>query len=119
MPINFNRSRRVWHGQIARWGQGVNNGKLVRSGTERIATMAMVEYTPRERGLFLDGAVRFWVSALLVTGGVLSDVPPEGVPDETLDVVLFHGVTYKILLPPAGQQPDSTWIAFDLNCMRT
>jgi len=111
MGINFNRSRQVWHNQIVRWGGGVNNGHLIRASVERPMTMAMVEYTPRERGLFLDGAVRFWVSALNVTAA--------NVPNNDVDVLRFKGVTYKILLPPAGQQPDSTWIAFDLSCMKT
>lgn len=111
MGINYNRSRQVWHGQIVRWGGGVGKGKLIRAGVARVATMAMVEYTPRERGLYLDGAVRFWISAL--------NVPAINVPDENLDTIQFKGIGYKILLPPSGQQPDGTWIAFDCNCMRT
>lgn len=111
MGINFNRSRQVWHNQIARWGGGQNNGKLNRSGVLRIATMAMTEYTPRERGLFADGAVRFWISALRVV--------PANYVDENLDTIQFKGIGYKIILPPAGQQPDGTWIAFDCTCMRT
>jgi hypothetical protein len=109
MGIDFNRSRMVWHNQIVRWGGGTNNGKLVRAGASRFATMAMVEYTPRERGLFADGAVRFWISAMNVTA--------VNVPDENLDVLQFKGRQYKIILPPAGQQPDGTWIAFDCSCM--
>jgi hypothetical protein len=108
MP-NFNRSRQVWHNQIVRWGGGVNNGKLVRAGVSRTMTMAMVEYTPRERGLFVDGSVRFWISALNVTAA--------NMPDHELDLVQFRGRQYRIVLPPQGQQPDGTWIAFDCSCV--
>jgi hypothetical protein len=111
MAINYDRSRRVWHGHIARWGGGQNKGFLVRNGVKRPATMAMIEYTPRERGLFADGAVRFWISAL--------GVVPVNYPNEELDTIQFKSIGYKIILPPAGQQPDGSWIAFDCSCMRT
>ena len=111
--MDYNRSRRVWHGHIVRWGGGVNNGFLVRNGVKRIATMAMLEYTPKERGLFADGAVRFWVSAVSIYNVEVKW------PNHELDVVEFKKRRYKILLPPAGQQPDGTWIAFDLSCMFT
>ena len=109
--MDFNRSRKVWHGHIAKWGGGVNKGVLIRGTTRRPATMAMLEYTPKERGLFADGAVRFWVSAL--------NVQEANYPSHELDILEFKKRRYKILLPPAGQQPDGTWIAFDLSCMFT
>lgn len=112
MP-NFDRSRKVWHNHIARWGGGFNNGFLVRGTVRRVATMAMLEYTPKERsgGLYQDGAVRFWVSALNV-----ADV---NVPNHEEDILEFKHRRYKILLPPVGQQPDGSWIGFDLSCMFT
>jgi hypothetical protein len=111
--MDFNRSRQVWHGQIAKWGGGVNKGYLVRAGVKRVATMAMLEYTPKERssGLYADGAVRFWVSALNIWN------QEDKWPDFETDQVEFKGRLYRILLPPSGQQPDGTWIAFDLSCM--
>jgi len=109
--MDYNRSRQVWHGHIAKWGRGVNNGLLVRNGTPRPATMAMLEYTPKERGLFADGAVRFWVSALHIYN------VEANWPDNELDVVEFRQRRYRILRPPSGQQPDGSWIAFDLSCM--
>jgi hypothetical protein len=112
MGIDFNRSRKVWHNQIARWGGGVGKGKLIRNGVTRVATMAMVEYTPRERAsLAIDGAVRFWVSAY--------NVAPANYVDFELDTIQFKGIAYKIAMPPLGQQPDGTWIAFDCACLRT
>lgn len=112
MGINYNRSRQVWHGQIARWGGGVGKGRLIRAGVARAATMAMVEYTPRERvSIAVDGAVRFWVSAF--------NVSPANYVDFELDTIQFKGIGYKIITPAQGQQPDGTWIAFDCACMRT
>jgi hypothetical protein len=106
MP-DFNRSRQVWHDHIARWGGGANNGYLVRGGTKRAATMAISEYSPRERATInIDGAVRFMVSALNQSLEV----------DHEQDVIQFKGKQYKIELPPKGQQPDGTWIGFDCAC---
>lgn len=109
--VDFNRSRRTWHAHIVRWGKGPNNGALIRGTTRRVVTLAMVEYTPRERGLFQDGAVRFWMSAL--------NVAEANIPDHEQDILEFRKRRYKILLPPVGQQPDGSWIAFDLSCMFT
>jgi hypothetical protein len=113
MPgIDFNRSRKVWHNHIARWGGGVGKGKLVRSGVKRTATMAMVEYTPRERAsIAVDGAVRFWISAY--------NVATANVPDFELDTIEFKGIGYKIVLPVSGQRPDGSYVAFDCTCMST
>jgi hypothetical protein len=108
MP-DFDRSRRVWHGHIASWGGGENNGFLVRDGARRSATMAISAYTPRERGLYADGVVRIMISAL--------NVPVSGVPDPELDTVEFKGKRYKLTLPPQNPQPDGTWIAFDCPCL--
>ena len=110
--MDYKRSRAVWHNQIARWGGGVNNGTLIRGTVRRPATMAMLEYTPKERagGLFQDGAVRFWVSALHI-----HNVEAKW-PDNELDVLEFARRRYRILRPPLGQQPDGSWIAFDCSC---
>lgn len=110
MP-DFNRSRKVWHDHIARWGGGVGAGKLVRDGTTtRVATMAMSEYTPRERAsIAIDGAVRFVVSAY--------NVAEANYVDFERDVIQFRGKEYKIVMKPSGQQPDGTWIAFDCPCI--
>lgn len=79
-------------------------------------TMALAEYTPRERGLFLDGAVRFWVSALTSAG---ANVAAADYPNHELDILQFKSRRYRILMPPSGPHPDGTWIAFDLSCMYT
>jgi hypothetical protein len=109
--MDFNGSRQRWHAHIARWGGGVNKGFLVRGTAKRPVTIAMSEYKPTERGLYLDGSVRFWMSAL--------NVQPANIPDMNLDIVEFKKRRYKIIMPPSGAHPDGTWIAFDLNCMYT
>lgn len=111
MP-DFNRSRRVWHGHIAKWGGGVNNGVIVRNATPRVATMAIGEYKPTERGLYVDGTVRMMVSAFAEDG-----VSMQVTPDPDLDVIEFAGKRYKIIMKPQNPQPDGTWIAFDVPCL--
>jgi hypothetical protein len=113
MP-DFNRSRLVWHGHIARWGGGVDNGQIDRGGTLRTVTIAMNEYKPSERGLYVDGAVRFAISALKTVDGKLVQIPADEVPDPELDEIVFAGKRYKILMVPQNPMPDGTWIAFDL-----
>jgi hypothetical protein len=109
MP-DFNRSRKVWHDHIARWGGGPGKGLLVRNGVTRPATMAMSEYTPRERAtIAVEGAVRFMVSAY--------NVAPANYIDFELDLIRFKGKEYRIQMPPSGQQPDGTWIGFDCLCL--
>jgi len=105
MP-NFDRSRQVWHNHIARWGGGVDAHALIRASVERPATIAMSTYSQKERErLAVDNVVRFMISAL--------GVSEENVPDPESDRIKFSGKIYKIVLPPEGQQPDGTWIAFD------
>jgi hypothetical protein len=112
MP-NFDRSRRVWHGHIAAWGGGSpNNGNIVRGGVARKATMAISEYKPSERGLYVDGIVRIVISAFAE-----NLVDAQVVPDPNLDVVEFKGKRYKITMKPQNPQPDGTWIAFDCPCL--
>lgn len=108
MAFPFARSQKSAHRMIARWGGGQNNGKLVRASGSRTATMAMLEYTPKERGLFSDGSVRIYVSALNLKVG----------PDEQLDTIEFRGKTYRILLPPVGPRPNGLVVMYyDCNCI--
>jgi hypothetical protein len=105
MP-DFDRQRRVWHDHIARWRRGENLDKLWRGTSSRPATMAMSQYSPRERGLYVDGAVRFQISALGVTA--------DNVPDPERDEIEFRGKRYKILMLPQNPMPDGTFIAFEV-----
>lgn len=88
------------HKMIARWG-GV--GQIVRGSTPRNATMARIEYTPRERqGLQVDAECKIRISLVGLT------VPP----DHEQDYITFRGKTYKILLPPTGPSADGETFAF-------
>jgi len=108
MSFPFARSQRSAHRMIARWGGGEGNGYIVRGTAKRRATIAMLEYTPKERGLFKDGSVRLYVSALNLTVG----------PDEQQDYIEFRGSKYRIILPPVGPRPNGTTVMYyDCNCM--
>jgi hypothetical protein len=72
----------------------------------RTATMGMNDYSPRERGLYVDGAVRFMISAL--------GVAPGQEPDPDLDLIEFKGKRYRMVMKPTGSQPDGSWIGFDV-----
>lgn len=109
--MDFDASRLRWHAHISRWGGGVDNGFLVRGGIKRRVTIGLSEYSPRERALYVDGAVRFMISAL--KDGGTTRIPVDEVPDPERDIIEFAGKQYKILMIPQGSQPDGTWIAFD------
>ena len=88
------------HRMIARWG-GI--GQLVRAGVSRPATMARMDYTPRERAsLAIDAETRLRISCVGVTVA----------PDIDLDYITFGGKTYKMLMAPAGPSPDGQTFAF-------
>ena len=85
---------------IARWG-GV--GQLIRDGVSRPATMARMDYTPKERqSLAIDAETRLRISAKGVTLA----------PDKELDYISFGGKTFKMLMPPTGPSTDAETFAF-------
>lgn len=94
------------HRMIQRWG-GI--GYFVRAGAQRAATMARMEYTPKERGLYEDKSSKIRVS-------VVGLVTP---PDHELDVVLYMGEEYKIILPVEGPRVTNEFIFYDCICMFT
>jgi hypothetical protein len=104
MP-NLARSRQTAHNIIKSWGGGI--GQLNRDGVKRNATMAIRDYSPRERGAFLDKSVSICISVL----------PSDPSPDYELDVIEFKGKRYSILLPPGGPRPDGQPVFHDCNCM--
>ncbi len=112
MP-NFERSRKVWHDHLLRWGgDSATSAKMVRGGTERPMVMAMSQYSPREmQSIRVENAVRFVVSAW--------QVQPADYVDKDLDLIRFNGKEYRIVMEPSGQQPDGTWIAWDCMCTFT
>ena len=96
----MNGRRASAHKMIARWG-GV--GQLVRAGISRPATMARMDYTPKERAsLAIDAETRIRISAVGVTLA----------PDHEQDVIVFGGKTFKMLMPPSGPSTEATIFAF-------
>jgi hypothetical protein len=90
------------HRMIQRWG-GI--GYLVRGGVQRAATMARMEYSPKERGLFGDKASRIRIS---VIGLAIA-------PDHEQDMILYKGEEYNILTPVEGPRPTGVFIYYDCN----
>jgi hypothetical protein len=94
------------HRMIQRWG-GI--GYLVRGNTQRAATMARLDYTPKERGLYGDKASRIRVSVIGLA------VPP----DHEQDTILYKGEEYHILTPVEGPRLTGAFIYYDCNSMFT
>jgi hypothetical protein len=89
---------------IQRWG-GI--GYLVRANVQRAATMARLDYTPKERGLFLDGSSRIRIS-------VIGLVTP---PDFEQDTIIYKGELYKIMMPADGPRATNEFVFYDCNVM--
>jgi hypothetical protein len=104
MPFNFARSQQSAHRLIVRWGKP---GFIIRDGVARPAMIARPEYTPRERGLFLDGATRLVVSAFNLA------VPP----DHEQDQLKYLNQLYRIVSPVTGPNPAGIQIYYDCSCM--
>jgi hypothetical protein len=112
MP-DLNRSRIIADRQIRRWGKGCISF-LVRDGVKRPCIAARAEYKPTERGLYLDGSERFYVSSL----GLVVE------PNHELDLLEFKpkgqaARRYRITMPSGGPRPNGLVIYHDLNCMFT
>jgi hypothetical protein len=91
---------------IKRWG---NAGFLIRDGVKRKCFIARQDYSPRERGLFLDGAERMYISAYHLSVG----------PDHEQDTIEWNGTLYKIVAPVVGPRPAAVTIFYDCSVMRT
>lgn len=94
------------HRMIQRWG-GI--GYIVRGGVQRAATMARMEYTPRERGLYEDKASRIRVSTIGLAVA----------PDHEQDTILYKGESYNIITPVEGPRVTGEFVYYDCNCMFT
>lgn len=86
-------------------------GELVRNGIPRNATMARMEYSPRERGLFADKTAKMRISAI---GLAQADGP-----NFELDKIVYLGVHYNILLPAEGPRVRNEFIYWDCNVIET
>ena len=94
------------HRMIQRWG-GI--GYLIRGSEQRVCTMARMEYSPRERGLYADLTSRIRISMI----GLAT------LPDHEQDEVIYKGERFKILLPPEGPQVTGVFVYIDLNCIHS
>lgn len=94
------------HRMIQRWG-GI--GYLIRNGVQRVATMARMEYAPKERGLFLDKSANIRVSMI----GLAT------IPDYEQDEILYMGERYRILLPVTGPKVTDVFVYCDCNSIYT
>lgn len=89
---------------IKRWG---GPGFLIRGGVKRPCTIAMMEYKPSERGLYVDGSVNLRISTVGLTVE----------PDFELDTIQFAGKVYKIMMPATGPRPTGVAVYHDCNCL--
>lgn len=110
--MNIDRLQKSADRMIRGAGTG-SKAYLVRDGIRRKVFAARMEWKPSERGLFLDGSERFFLSALKLSVH----------PDHELDEFEFKGARakttrrYKIITPPTGPRPNGTVVYFDCACM--
>lgn len=98
------------HRQIVRFNGGKeNNAKLRRGATDRNCTAAILDYSPREAQLRLDGARRMLISAKGL------DIAP----DHEQDMLLFTptGELFRIVSPVLGPRPAGVPIFYDCEVM--
>lgn len=100
--ISIKGRQKSAHRMIQRWG-GI--GYLIRGADQRAATMARMEYAPKERGLYADLSSRIRISTI----GLV--VPP----DHEQDQILYKGERYRILLPVEGPRVTEEFIYYDCN----
>lgn len=105
MPFNFGRSQQSADRFIKRWGL---KGYLVRAGVKRPMWAAIQDYSPKERGLFQDGAQRMYLSAFQLNVG----------PDPELDYIEWNGASYKIVAPPVGPRPAGVIVYHDCSVVK-
>lgn len=104
--VNIKAKQASAHRMIQRWG-GI--GYLIRNGVKRVATMARMEYSPRERGLYLDRSSRIRISAIGLAVA----------PDHEQDTIQYQGEAYKIILPVEGPRVTGVFVFYDCNSMFT
>lgn len=83
-------------------------GKLRRGTTDRNCSAALIDWTPREQGLRLEGSRRALISALDPVTGLPLAIPP----DHEQDQLVFGGSVYRLPLPDRGPRPDGATVGF-------
>lgn len=111
--MDYGRSRRTVHRQLRRFGGlAADQALLIRGAVTRRCRAARLEYTPRERGLFLDGASRILISALSL------ELQGSAPPHHEFDQIFYAGGLYNIVQPIQGpRQDDPTCLFHDCSVM--
>lgn len=89
---------------VARWGK---MGKLVRNGQKRSCMIGQQAYNPRNKELFVEGAVELVIPAYRLA------VPP----DRDLDTIEWNKKQYRIVGPISGPAPDGTTMHYKCPCV--
>jgi len=109
--FNFNRIQRRADSLIARFGGGLGKGKLRREGIpDRPCSCVIIEYSPNEKGLVLDGSRRALVSRF----DPVTKAPLALPPNHELDKLVFAGEVMRIVKPDTGPRPNGEPVYHDL-----
>jgi hypothetical protein len=100
VAYDYARARRVAGKQIGRFGGAA---LLRRDGVDRPCVAAILDYSPRDRNLMLEGSRR----ALISADGL--DVPP----NHEQDLLIFGGEVLRIVQPVIGPRPGGTAIYYE------
>lgn len=84
---------------IERWGV---TAYLLRDDVARECKAAILDHTPRSRGLAMEGAERMLIAA-----------PLDIEPDYEVDRIVFQGSIYQLVAPVKGPRPAGVAIYFD------
>lgn len=109
MPYNVKRAQVTADRQIKRFGAG-SIAYLIRSGSKRRISAAILDFDPRARDLVLEGARRILISALDPTTGAALALPP----DHEKDTVEFNKDVFRIIAPVRGPRPAGVVIFYEL-----
>lgn len=109
--FDINRARMTVFRQIRKFGATPGNPSatmsLVREGVARACTGAVLDYSPRERGLVVEGAKK-----IIIANWNLTDPP-----DHERDVIrLFNGEVYRIVSPVKGARPGGVSVYYECEC---
>jgi hypothetical protein len=112
---NYPRAQLLSHRQIAKFGGGVNNGRLERAGVTRLCTVAILQYTNQQR----DGSLIQFTDERALVSSVGLTVPPDMEQDVLVVGMFVSGVWQqvnrcKIVAPPGKLAPGGLVVFWDL-----
>jgi len=115
--FNFDRIQHRADSLISRFGGKPNNARLRRDGLDRPCTCVIIEYTPREKGLRLEGSKRALVSRFDPTTRQPLELPPDHEKDLLVFPVGVAGVpaeVHRLVAPDEGPRPNGVPVYHDL-----